>query len=473
VRVQLTDFSGGMNARDAATHLAANEASGLKNVRLDQRGGVYQRLGFAKDGSPAAFAANPSNLFYSEVLDQLVVQEGVNVRRRTGAGTFSLVKAFTTDTRVAFCDWQDVLLMLHPVDGLFSYDGTTLSARLGPASLKGIAIQPWQNRLWVAVGSATATEHTRIYYSVLGDETDWTGTGSGSVDLRDLDDEPLTALIVAPRGDLLAFKRTSRYRINDSTTGAYRAFDTTSGCLNALACTTLGEAVYAVDERGVWVTDGYAAAQEVSGKVAPFFEPSVLANVNLDAISVGVDRAAGTVLVSAPTATGNEWTLEYRPGGGWVFHDFAVAAFAELDRTLYFAGARSTRRYVYEAWAQETDDGTTVIAAILTHDFEPFQGFEARLQRLRVVGAGYWNVAVVTDYEEGRAEAGAIALVPDGLASYFPELFPRTRGRAFAIEFTSTDSFVKSASIRFTAATYETGGSRIHALAADFERLER
>ena len=98
------DFSGGLNLRDASGELAENESPDMMNITLDERGGITKRLGYAKDGSMSAFAANIVNLFYSSVLGQLVVQEGVNVRKRTAAGTFSLVKAFSTAARVTFVE---------------------------------------------------------------------------------------------------------------------------------------------------------------------------------------------------------------------------------------------------------------------------------------------------------------------------------------------------------------------------------
>jgi hypothetical protein len=46
--LQITDFSGGLNVRDAATELSENESPDLLNVVLDERGGVTKRLGYSK-----------------------------------------------------------------------------------------------------------------------------------------------------------------------------------------------------------------------------------------------------------------------------------------------------------------------------------------------------------------------------------------------------------------------------------------
>ena len=169
--LRYADFSGGLNLRDSSDQLAPNESPDMMNVVLDQRGGVEKRLGYAKDGAMSAFAANCVNSFYSWVLGQIVVQEGVNVRKRTGAGSFSSVKAFSTAARVTFCDFHGKMMMLHPVDGLFSYDGTTVSARLG--THVGVDIAAFQNKVWTATGTALVAEQTRVRFCAAGDETTW------------------------------------------------------------------------------------------------------------------------------------------------------------------------------------------------------------------------------------------------------------------------------------------------------------
>ena len=488
--LRLDDFSGGLNLRDAPSELAPTESPDMLNVTLDERGGVVKRLGILKDGSMSAFAADGANLFYSNVLGQLVLQEGVNVRKRTGAGAFTLVKAFSTAARVTFADFNGKLLMLHPVDGLFNYTpGGTLAGPHGGANIKGNAIAVWQNKVWVASAGV------RLYFSVPGDETDWAGTGSGSVDLREVDDAPLTALSIG-RGALLAWKVTSFYRVNDSTTGAFTTIDSDTGCPGAIAVATLEGTAAVCNERGVFVTDGLTPLVEVSRKLSPLFSPQQLVLTALDKISAGVSPD-GRFLFSfrRAGATVNDLTLEYDPRLGWIVpHGFGASAFAVLtgaDDTLYHLDP-GTVRLLYKTFSGGSDNGAAIACRFQTPWIKPAGGYRVRLQHLRVSGLGAFSLFLRTDYENSggsyfplnlsRTGSGfvwgsgvwGVGLWGSDVYDKSADVWPRKIARAlsFRIEESSILSTTGPAPLGGGAAP-EVGPVALYGLLGDLTQLER
>lgn len=418
--LKLLDFSGGLNLLAAPSELAPNESPEMMNMTLDQRGGLVKRLGYTKDGSMSAFAADCANLFYSQVLGQLVVQEGVNVRKRTAAGTFSLVKAFSTSARVTFADFVTTgpasrLFMLHPVDGLFSYDGATVSGPHG--TVKGVAMIAWQNKLWIAQGSA-ATPGSRVLFSVPGNGTDFAGSGSGSNDIRDVDDAPLVALTVSARGGLVAFKQTSSYRVLDSSNGSYVTIDPDTGAAGALAVASFEGMVAVLNQGGIYLTDGLSPLAEVSRRVSPLFAPVQLDLTNLDKFCASV-LPNGTFIFSLRRtgATVNDLTLHYDPRVGWIVpYDFGASAFAVLggSSNLLYHTAPGSARLLYQTFKGGSDDGTAIAARWQSRWFEPTAGTRISLRRCRLSGIGAFTLALKRDYELGAGSAHSVAILPSG-----------------------------------------------------------
>src|SRR5207244_2471450 len=151
----------------------------------DERGGAGKRLGMIKyNGSPFE-ASLVTNTFYWPSGQNEITQCGAKLYKDTGAS----FKTFTTTERCGMCDFKGLLIFIHPTDGLFKYDGTTVTAlATGP---KGNTVTAWQNKLWAA-GDPTAGAKPRVYFSAAGDETSWPGTNF--VDLREKDTEAVVCL---------------------------------------------------------------------------------------------------------------------------------------------------------------------------------------------------------------------------------------------------------------------------------------
>src|SRR6266498_622610 len=181
--LRLGNFAGGLNLRDAQAELALNESPDLWNVTLDERGGVSKRLGFSKHNF-ITYVANylVSNVFYWQTGQNLIVQcSRATVNSRLYKDTnISEFKTFTTDDRCAFADFAGKLCIVHPIDGFFTYDGTTVTAiATGP---RGSTLAVWQNKLWSA---GDPTNKSRVTFSAAGDPATW--NASVYIDVREKD----------------------------------------------------------------------------------------------------------------------------------------------------------------------------------------------------------------------------------------------------------------------------------------------
>jgi hypothetical protein len=155
--LQFRDFSGGLNLRDAAPELAQNESPDLYNVTLDERGGISKRLGYAKNNPTPFNASKVSNVYYWASGQNKISQSGTGLFKDDSTVAF---KTFTTSARCGLADFQGKLYIIHPVDGMFSYDGATVTTVL--AGPKGSTLAPWQNKLWA---SGDPNAKARVYFS--------------------------------------------------------------------------------------------------------------------------------------------------------------------------------------------------------------------------------------------------------------------------------------------------------------------
>lgn len=407
------DFSGGLNVRDAASALADNEAPDAWNVTLDERGGVGKRLGFEKWNTTAFGVAGDlvKLLFFWEAGQALITQAGASLYKEQGGTAF---KTFTTAARVGLADFQGRLYMIHPVDGLFHYDGTTVTAVSDPDAPKGDVLAPWQTKLYSA---GNPTNAPRVSWSAIGDGAVW--AAADWVDLREKDGEKVVALAgasgidISGRQGLLAFKRESTYRIHDSATGAYATLDTSIGAGSAVAAENVSGRTVTVSEHGIYWTDGLSAMREASARVRPLFTPGRLNFAQLDLFACG--REGDRVRISVPQAgqTKNDLAFEYHPDQGWIVPGSnAMACYAVYgkDSEYTVGGHPSTDGRVYRLNKTGSDDGAAIASRFQSRWFEPADGILASLLRIRLHGRGAFNLYVRKDYAVTGGDLRAVAI---------------------------------------------------------------
>ena len=413
---QLTDFSGGWNIRDAAAQLAANESPDLYNCTLDERGGAGKRLGYSKYNGSIFQAALVTNTFYWPSGQNEITQCGAKLYKDTSTTEF---KTFTTTERCGMCDFKGLLIFIHPTDGLFKYDGTTVTAiAAGP---KGSTITGWQNKLWASNDPAAKS---RVYFCSAGDETTWPGTNF--VDLREKDTEPVVGLAgaagvdVSGRQGLLAFKRRSTYRIFDSSTGAFQTLDTQVGAASALAVTSGFQRSVALGEAGIFWTDGVGPMRPASSKLDPLFNPGQIAFSKLDLFCAGLKGDRMYFSLARAGSTANDLELEYHPLQGWIVPNSSAAScyatYGKDDQILY-AGSPTVNGQVYKRLVGGADDGVAIASRFQTRWVQPTGGHPCRVGRVRGAFRGGFTVKVLLDFGPNFVESFDLA-APAGGALY-------------------------------------------------------
>jgi hypothetical protein len=407
--LRLQDFSGGLNLRDAPLELAPNESPDMWNVTIDERGGAVKRLGSVKLNTPAV---NAKNIFYSVALGLFFYQNGTQVLKTTNWGTVTGHMGFSTAATVGFADFGGEVVVVHPVDGVFTTDGTTATNRSTTA--KGSAVAVWQNKVWVADGN-------RVWWSNANDAHTWT-TATDWIRVREGGDDPITALgggqgmDVSGRGGLLVYKAEAVHRINNSTTGSYSAMSFEAGAGGPLAVTALHGQTLSVNKRGVWISDGVNTPARVSDKIQTHFHPDKLNFSQLSLIACGTYRDRFVfALPWGTSATSNTILWEYGPRGGWfVPHSLAMACFTtnlSSDQRLYAGGSAGN---VFDLFRGGSDNGTSILSRFQTRWFEPNGSYRVRIRRCRVQGRGSFNLSVYKDFASSPATWDNVMLATGG-----------------------------------------------------------
>lgn len=416
--LKIRHFDGGLNLRDAQSELAGNESPDMSNVTLDERGGIAKRLGYVKDNSSPYNASLVQNLFYWASGQNKITQSGAAVFKDSSTVAF---KTFTTSARVGFADFIGKLYMIHPIDGLFSYDGTTVAAiAAGP---KGTCLAPWQNKLFA---SGDPANKPRVICSGRGDPLDWTIGGAGGAnynDLREKDSETVVCLSgaagidISGRPGLLAFKNESSYRIYDSATLAYQTIDPTIGAASALAVVNLFGRSIVLSQRGIFWTDGVSGLRPAGEKLEPLWDQAQIAYDKLDLFCAGArgDR----VYFSLPRAgaTANNLALEYHPLQGWITSNSnamsCYSTYAKQTQRL-LGGSPTVNGQTYELLRGGSDDGVAIHSYFQTPWFEPSAGILSRLRKLAIEGRGNFTLYTKKDYDTGVGSADPVTISRGG-----------------------------------------------------------
>ncbi len=411
--VSLQDFSGGLNTRDSASELKDNEIPDALNVTLDERGAPTKRLGYSRRFPAAIGTGLVSNIFHWATRGLLVEQIGAGMHVNNGAAFLT----WTTSARCGMCEFNGNLFMIHPVDGVRSYDNTTVTGPFTNAPL-GNTCATWQGKVWAAGNPANPS---RVTYSAIAALT-WTTTSW--VDLKEKDSSLVTCLAgasgldISGRPGMLAFKEDSAYRIYDSTSGAYNTIDAAIGCGSNIGAVSAYGRTYAISPRGVYYTNGIDSMVEATGKIENVFNSDVINQSRSDLFVAG--RYQDRLWFSLPKAglTANGLAIEIHPVSGWcMVHTAAASAYASIGRgaTDLVMGSPTTNGLVFNSHKTGSDDGAAIASYFQTRWIEPNYGNLVRIRRARFVGLGDFDAAIYKDYESGQSLASLeVDITPDG-----------------------------------------------------------
>jgi hypothetical protein len=134
---------------------------------------------------------------------KLVIHAGTNIEAADLDGDFSTeLKTDVVDDSVpSYETFDDLLIISSNQDVPYSWDGSTFQA-LGGSPESFAFCEVHKNRVWAAGVDALPS---RLYYSKYADPEDWTGAGSGFIDIDPNDGDAITGL-ASHKDNLWVFK---------------------------------------------------------------------------------------------------------------------------------------------------------------------------------------------------------------------------------------------------------------------------
>lgn len=276
--IKFADFSGGLVTNRPITELDLNEFSDLDNVVVFPKGrGFRSRYGDTEYNSTAmATGAAVHGLGYYKQADQdewLMAVCGTAIFKSEFDGTMDTITgavSVTTgqDNIWTFVTFNDVVMGFGgpptAPDAPFVWNGTGNAAALGGTPPSAYGAFQANNRVFAF---RTAANRSRIQWSVLGNQADWTGSGSGSSDVWTADNDQLTAAAVLNTNTVLLFKENSvhQMQIGNLVSGAFPIFPlfVGTGCAGKHAVVVNDGLVYFITPQGkMKITDGARIVDE-------------------------------------------------------------------------------------------------------------------------------------------------------------------------------------------------------------------
>lgn len=217
--VELNDFSGGLNTFDPEYISDLNQSPDLDNI-------IILDKGFKKRNGDSAWnsSAMVSGSTAVQGLGYIQFNSGtqfLNAVTGTKFFTDSGLSGTMTDTTGAITITSGQNNLWTPVsfnnlqiwfggapDAPFKYSGTGNAAALGGSPPSANTAFGANNRIF---GLNTAANPSRIFWPVLSDPEDWTGTGSGNADVAKSDGEGLQCGIVTGPDTAILFKNSSTH----------------------------------------------------------------------------------------------------------------------------------------------------------------------------------------------------------------------------------------------------------------------
>jgi len=383
----ITDFSGGLNVRDASTELQENETPDCMNVAIDERGGVTKRLGYSKWNATAT--PNPITYGYeSDVCDcALWYSQADGKLYRETTGNLTLVRQFAASARISMIDFAGVCYLIHAFDGLFaSTDGTswsTVSAATG-AIPSGDMLATWQNKLWVASSGSN-----QLFFSAPGDATKWDpGDNAGFNYIREGNDYPISCLFGTSGVDIQAHpalvigKRSgaqgSLHRVVDASNGNYVTIDQAVGPAGPNAITSLYGSLFIVSTAGIFQTDGQSAILPIGSKLSKMFDPNALDFNQALGFCAGRTKDRVRFSIARTGAAGNDLALEYHPiFKAWTARTDAASCYVTRGQQdgILLGGSPTVTGRIWQFDNGGSDDGAAISSRILTRVFQPGAGW--------------------------------------------------------------------------------------------------
>jgi hypothetical protein len=217
--IDLNDFSGGLNTFDPEISSPLNQSPDLDNVVILDKG-FKKRFGDSAFNSSAMISSATSvtglgYIKFNSGTEYLNAVAGTKFFTSTGLnGTMTDTTGVLIITAGATNLWTPVNFNNLQIwfggapDVPFKYSGSGNGTALGGTPPSAATAFSANNRVFPI---STTANPSRIFWPVLGNPEDWTGTGSGNADVNTSDGEALQCGIVSGPDVAILFKNSSTH----------------------------------------------------------------------------------------------------------------------------------------------------------------------------------------------------------------------------------------------------------------------
>jgi hypothetical protein len=406
-----TDFSGGVNTKDATYLLTDNQARDMLNVQSTRTGAIVKRNGLVTFSTPPdaltslfAFEAGGPFLIGAGGTSLYSIGTGGAVTLRKGGLTNNARWCWAQQPQVA---GQGPLYGMNGVDTPQQWDGigASMSAWTAVTGVvpNGTICFVHNNSVFVAGVPAFPS---RLFWSEPGDPTNW--PVANVVDLDPMDGDVITGL--GPVGPyLLVGKNHKLFVVTNSDTGANRRLSDTVGIAahRSIAAGPLGT-YFLSDERGVYMTNG-STLTVLSDLIQPTIDAIVAAEKKF---ACGAFYQGHYYLAVCDNGTANNKTLDWDSTlGSWWLQSVSSNEFAlwHPSPAGQLFSAKATAAIVDECFAPGvfTDNGQPITwvwrgpwqsPSFYRRRRFPTPYFRKRLRQMRVQGHGSVDISIARDF---------------------------------------------------------------------------
>lgn len=217
--LELNDFSGGLNTLDPEYLIPLNQSPDLDNIVLLPKG-FRKRYGDSAWNATEMVSTSTAitgigYIKFNSGTEFLNAIAGTKFFTDSGlSGTMADTTGAITITSGQNNIWTPVIYNNLQIwfggapDAPFKYSGSGNAAALGGSPPSAYTAFVANNRVFPI---STAANPSRIFWPVLSDPEDWTGSGSGSADVNKSDGEALQCGVVVGPDTAILFKNTSTH----------------------------------------------------------------------------------------------------------------------------------------------------------------------------------------------------------------------------------------------------------------------
>lgn len=217
--IEFNDFTGGLNTVDPEYLLDLNTSPDLDNVVVLNKG-FRKRFGDSAFNSSAMVSSSTpitglGYIKFNSGTEFLNAAAGTKFFTSTGlTGTMADATGAVTITSGIANIWTPVNFNNLQIwfggapDGPFKYSGSGNAAALSGSPPSAYTAFAANNRVFAI---STAANPSRIFWPILGDPEDWTGSGSGNADVAKSDGEALQNGFVVGPDTAILFKNSSTH----------------------------------------------------------------------------------------------------------------------------------------------------------------------------------------------------------------------------------------------------------------------